>query len=239
VKVQGYHEDSVGEFSLTVAEVELGGGGCAGAQLIMLDSLAEGRLSGDSKTYYSVVISTAGRYEIFTTGVSDPIGQLHDAYCVVIAEDDDSGEENNFLIEESLEPGAYYISVGGYDSEARGRYNLLIRESATTAGMEEATPIVIGDSIFATLQRRSEDYYRLEVAEDTYIYIFTTGDTDTRAFLFDSALNELASDDDSGSDGNFRIAQPLEPGIYFIKVLGYSYEESGNYTLHVESGGSR
>ena len=70
-------------------------------------------------------------------------------------------------------------------------------------------------------------------ASDNYS-IFTTGNTDTYGRLYDSSLNLLTSDDDSGEQLNFSISRQLEAGkTYYIRVSGLRDLDEGFYFIRV------
>ncbi len=82
------------------------------------------------------------------------------------------------------------------------------------------------------------DYFQIEVTELTEAVIYTSGGLDTEGALLDSTGEPIASDDDSGLGGNFRVATLLWPGEYFVRVtpwVKYSGQfDSGGYSLHAE-----
>ena len=73
------------------------------------------------------------------------------------------------------------------------------------------------------------DYFRINVTSSGTLTLATTGTTDTYGTLFDSAGNDLASNDDT-TGGNFRINQTVTTGTYYVQVRGYS-SATGAYSL--------
>ena len=76
------------------------------------------------------------------------------------------------------------------------------------------------------------DWFRIEIigiARD--VTIFTTGGQNTIGALYDHRNFPFVSDNDSGTENNFRISALLDPGRYFIEVQGLNI---GSYVLHVE-----
>ena len=86
-----------------------------------------------------------------------------------------------------------------------------------------------------------EDYFRFEASRRGTVLARTTGGLDTVGALYDSAGRELAADDDSGADTNFRIQRELAAGAYYVRVSSYG-TGTGAYTLHLgietDGGGS-
>ena len=63
------------------------------------------------------------------------------------------------------------------------------------------------------------------------LIVETTGDTDTFGSLTQEGTRAVTTDEDSGQDNNFRIAQPVTNGTYSVAVSGGG--ETGEYTLVV------
>ena len=63
------------------------------------------------------------------------------------------------------------------------------------------------------------DYFKVELSENGILAVFTASGTDTEGNLEDENYH-LASDDNSGSGENFRIAEYLEAGIYYVALSG-------------------
>ena len=81
-----------------------------------------------------------------------------------------------------------------------------------------------------------EDYFRIEVTEATDAVIYTTGGLDGEDTLLDSEGREIASDEDGGESHNFRIAEILWPGEYYVRVAPsfLASGTTGSYNLHAE-----
>ena len=74
--------------------------------------------------------------------------------------------------------------------------------------------------------------------DGTYV-LESSGGTDTFAYLYDEAGSKLASDDDSGGSGNFRLTYALEAGrTYYYDVRFYMPDVTGTMevTLSGETG---
>ena len=76
------------------------------------------------------------------------------------------------------------------------------------------------------------NYFRLDIPHPGILIVETTGDTDTFGSLTQEETRAVTTDEDSGEDNNFRIAQPVIPGQYSVAVSGG--EETGEYTLAVQ-----
>ena len=80
------------------------------------------------------------------------------------------------------------------------------------------------------------DYFRVRVSESGTLSVYTTGDLDTRGYLYDSNERQLASNDDGGlGDGsNFRIQREVDAGTYYVRVEAYFRDATGAYGIHAE-----
>lgn len=82
--------------------------------------------------------------------------------------------------------------------------------------------------------REDEDFFSFVVtANSTSVTLESTGSTDVEAELYDENGKRLASDDDSGTDTNFKIIQTLDVGRYFFRVRGVN-SALGTYSVTVQ-----
>ena len=180
---------------------------------------------------------------IYTSGSTDTVGSVYDDSGALIATNNDSVlayQSGNFFIGRNLGPGAYYISVGGYETET-GSYIL-----HTTTGADQGR--LIGDASGLTIGVAVDgisgpagdiDLFEIDLSSKTRaadIVMHTSGDVDTIGVLFDYRGVQLEGNDDSFfSDGarDFFIGRTLGPGVYYLAVLGYG-ESMGPYRLYVE-----
>ena len=153
---------------------------------------------------------------------------------------------NNFnnirLTTDFTSPGAgtYYVHL--FVSEYPDLDTVLDVETASNtvsvAGREGndtrsgASTIGVNTSATGSISEQGDvDYWRFEVLSHGSLVVETTGGTDTVGVLEDR-LGTLIEEDDDSADPNFRIEVTLDPGVYYIRVTGYS-NETGPYTLHV------
>ena len=110
--------------------------------------------------------------------------------------------------------------------------------------LDTATTLLLGDSAAGRIDPGFDlDLFKLDLSGTsgtTDVWIYTTGELDTRGWLYDSNVDLLTSDDDttSGSeviDTNFRIPRPLAPGVYYVSVRSADRMATGDYTLHVKA----
>ena len=97
-----------------------------------------------------------------------------------------------------------------------------------------AVSIAVNSSANGSISSGDEvDYWRIEVPSQGQLGVETSGSTDTLGELQDSFGNRIDYDDDEGVDENFNIVVTVAAGTYYIRVSGYSFEDTGPYTLHV------
>ena len=206
---------------------------------LTLDTSVSGTIDpANDVDYFRIDISTPTFVSIFTTGDLDTIGTLQDNTGSELTSNDQSGEENNFLISTSLDPGIYFIEVSGSGTET-GDYVLhvdvvdIVDNHGNTIETATTLTLTLDTSVSGRIDPADDaDYFRIDISTPIIVSIFTTSDLDTVGILYDGTNNFLQSDNQSGTDDNFLIRRLLEPGIYYIEVSG-SGTETGDYVLHV------
>ena len=194
--------------------------------------------------YFSIETSTPTVIAIYTVSNLNTIGSLYDddEMNTLLASDDNSGKNTNFLILYPLvDSGTYYIEVSSTGTET-GDYTLRIDsdvgEDDHGNTIAEATTVTLNTTVSGTIAPGIDiDYFRLDISTTAFVTIYTTGYTtdglDTAGSLQDKNGVELPSNDIS-SIFNFRISAPLNPGTYYIGVEGSNSLRTGDYVLHVD-----
>ena len=172
---------------------------------IRLGDSISGELSIGDRDYFRIDIATPVDVRIFTEGTIDTTGRLYglyDGWFTSLAFDHNSGNDDNFLIRGPLYVDTYYIVVRGFRGLSVGAYTLTVQtdtsvvtdiHSDTTA---TATPISLDAiRISGELHSGDVDYFRIEVASQVYVRIFTEGTIDTTGRLYDGSLTLLAFND--------------------------------------------
>ena len=89
-------------------------------------------LSGGYIQYYTYTPTTGGLFVIYSEGSEDTMVSLYDIYGRELANDDDSGSNNNFRLEYNLSAGTKYIFAIKYKSlTATGVINVKLRNIYT------------------------------------------------------------------------------------------------------------
>ena len=178
--------------------------------------------SGDVD-YFRIEVAEAGRLTVETTGPTDTVGYLQDAQGQPLAEDDDTGADDNFRIVRQVPAGTYYVGVVGAPHRP-------VDDHGNTA--EEATRVGLDSTTAGVLERGGDvDYFRVTVTQAGTLTIETSGTTDTKGSLLRATGTTLAENDDAGAGDNFRIVQQVAVGTYYVAVRGYDADETGSYTL--------
>ena len=115
----------------------------ASATGILLGSNTRGSIdfAGD-EDFFRIQVTQPGALTLWTSGNTDTAGALLLENGEVAAEDDDSGQENNFRITRQVAAGTYYARVAGY-SKRTGSYLLLV-ELQSEEQATYAIPLFLG-----------------------------------------------------------------------------------------------
>ncbi len=179
---------------------------------------------------------------IYTEGtISDTVGGLFDGSGTEIATNDDSplsANTSHFYIGASLTPGTYYILVAGHEA-VTGPYSLHTRTGTDQGKIRaDAALLAVDTQVEGIIGPAGDlDLFKIELPTQADVVMYTSGNVDTIGELLDYRGVQLTSSDDSPmSEGrsDFFIGQTLEPGTYYVAVLGYD-DSTGPYRLHLET----
>lgn len=174
---------------------------------------------------------SAGTYVFTSTGSDDTYGYLYNSATTSssLVSDDDSGSNQNFRMEHSLSSGqTIYVGVKFYSSEKSGNAVLNISKK------EQIQSVSTGNN---TISVSAGKTVRVSfTAASSGKYSFTTiGSADTYGYLYTSTTgSEVASDDDSGTDRNFKLERNLSVNeTIYIGVKYYDSSVSGSISLSI------
>ena len=182
------------------------------------------------RDYFSIIVSGSGTLRASTTGSTDTIGHLYDSDGMELATDDNTGTDGNFDFSHNITAaGTYYIRVTG---STTGAYSLSVAFDKHGDTRATATPVTSGTAVTGEINPDTdEDYFSIIVSRTGILRASTTGSTDTIGHLYDSDGMELATDDNTGTDGNFNFSHSITAaGTYYVRVTSSS---TGSYSLTV------
>jgi hypothetical protein len=182
--------------------------------------------SGDVD-WFRFNVSTTGLVAIYSQGLTDVRAGLYDsAGTYLYISDNDNGHNYNFSIKRQLNPGTYYIKVEpGYSGAVIGNYTLTLRT-------QESAPWVAASTFNGNLSSGQIDFFRVRTTRTGLFEVYSTGLTDTRCEIYDSAgTYQYWSDDDNGANYNFHFSRAaFQPGEFLIVVqAGFSGALTGAY----------
>ena len=104
----------------------------------------------------------------------------------------------------------------------------------TPTAPPESTTLTVGNN-YVTVPAGETVYRPFTPAKNAYYAIYSTGNYDTYGILADSNKNTIATNDDGGSNYNFRLESNLTAGTtYYIGVRFYSSSTSGTVNVVIE-----
>ena len=197
---------------------------------------------GTDVDFFKLELTETTGILIFTLGDLDTVGELQDTDGNVIKENDDGGATHgiaNFLIWATLEAGTYYIKVTSFN-QATGSYVLRTRGLPDSTGFSDAPSIEVGGLENGIIDPYGdEDYFKLELAEDTGVIIYMTGEiNDPKGKLLRSNGTTITSNDDGFILPDyyaFMLRSNLSAGTYYIKVESVFTDDDGIYSLYVDT----
>ena len=123
-------------------------------------SIQETLLLGDTD-YYQFVTTEASQFSFHSEGDTDTFASLL-LDDVIIDEDDNSGMDENFLIQRNLEPGTYTLKITGGTLQSKGRYRL----HASLAGGSPPTAAPTNVRVESRVSRLGVSWDELSSDED-------------------------------------------------------------------------
>ena len=97
-----------------------------------------------------------------------------------------------------------------------------------------ATTVTIPSTTAGTITRNDRDYFRIEIGQAGSLRLETTSGIDTYGTLLRSDGSQITSNDDGGSNYNFRISRSsIGAGVYYLEVRGFQPSSTGAYNLEV------
>jgi len=109
-------------------------------------------------------------------------------------------------------------------------FGLFLLVSGSLFTQQNAQELRFGSIVSGNVRAQEEIWYRIRTTENCILVIETTGNTDTCLELFDSQINNIRRDDDSGEGNNARI-ETLAPAGSTYLILLYSFDTGGPFRI--------
>ena len=146
-----------------------------------------------------------------------------------------ASDDVNITVTLPSEVGSYYygacVTLADSQEICSPGLEIIVSELTTV------TPVSMTES---SLPAGGSNYFRFTLpgtgtlASTQGMAIHTSGETNTTGRLYDGDGALVATNFNSGENGNFRLDRPLVSGTYFIRVSGNDMSTAGEYTLHLE-----
>jgi hypothetical protein len=201
-------------------------------------------INDNDEDFFLLLPNNDGRLVMETISDIDTYMEFYDAgNRRLLAEDDDSGQDNNARIVYNVESGKRYIAkVRGYNDEVTGYYAFRAYFRTLRAAdnsWENPIQYQLGTNqnaleISRTLFEEDADFFFLVPNSTGRLVMETTGDTDTYMEFYNADTKQLLDENDDGSQGNNAriIYNNIEAGKrYIAKVRGYNSETAGDYVF--------
>lgn len=260
VLVQSFAEEGVGPYTVALAEAPAASTG--GTRSISLGATEEGTLAEtdneddeDGKFYDQYSFRGRAGQRIEVTMGSDEfdsylrLGRLDGCDWEELATDDDGGEDTDARLRYTLPSDGEYVIRATSFGENAGTYTLALNERAAsqpaaaqrpiragetmTGELDEDDPVLDTDNSFYELwayQGRAGERLRISMDAGAFDAYLAIGRMDGGEF------EEIATMDDGGEGTNSMLEVTLpSDGEYVIRANSFSANETGQYTLRVES----
>jgi hypothetical protein len=187
-------------------------------------------------------------YFFYSTGSTDTQIYLYaDDGTTQLGFNDDSGEGLNFRLEFAPATYGYYkIKVIPYPGNA-GPYGFVYYYGATPDAYEPDNTYSVSTTLIPTTVFQSQPHtLHNGTDEDWFIFyayagrtytIYSSGNTDVRAYIYNADVTQFGFNDDGAGYPNFLLQYYItNPGLIYIKVNGYNgavgaYDINYNYTM--------
>ncbi len=192
---------------------------------------------------YPVMISDQGANKCFkftpsatgfytfesSSNVGDPEAILYDSQKNFLKSDLDSAGSSNFRVAYHLLANQTYYLIAFCSKTPIGSYNVSVSPTSSASHITTST-LYFGRQRFTSNSVSGVTVYKFTPEISGEYLIYSTGDVDSRAWLYNSALQKISEDDDGGGDhNNFRLNYNLEAGADYYIVAGCYGDDSGYY----------
>lgn len=178
---------------------------------------------------YEFVSPSDGLHWLYTTGSTNTWAALLEGDGAQITSTSIGGYQNNFLIRRSLAAGfTYFLAIRtGGSTPTTGSYTLHWKNQSTAVpwqGASQTASIHVGGGL---------NLHQLDIAVAGRCWIYSTGNFDVSATLYDANWNQETATSIGGSLDNFMIERVLPAGRYYILSEAGGSTATGAYALHL------
>jgi hypothetical protein len=194
-----------------------------------------GDITPDQPIEYSFTGTGGDFVQVVVYSEVDTFVEIYDPSGELIASDDDSGPAVNPLIRAARlsVDGEYQLVLQTFFDDASGSYEI------TLNAIEAGTPaeLVYGEAQDAELSQGQAITFTFESAGSEIISATVNGSFDAYLELYDPLGRMIASDDDSGGNGQPALYEVSlsESGTYMLAVTGYDLTQGGDFSVLVET----
>lgn len=227
-----------------LGDIDDHGGLFATATPVSIGQVVMGRINAWDFDFFRIEVAAESAMLVSTSGETDTYGSVYDAKGRLLAYNDDSGGGLNFSTIVVLpNGGTYYVLVEGVFGDTTGNYtlNIAINDDPTNGDKAGDLPRLAAELGLNNTQAQAidysgdVDYFRLELTQPGRLTVFSTGEQDLLAAVFDDNDEIEAIDDDAGEGLNFLIRTGiLQPGSYLLQVSTLISGDIGDYGLVTE-----
>ncbi len=198
-------------------------------------------VEGWGANYFKFRVVERGSVLVWSSGNISPGLQVFGESAMAIGSEGRSSEVVldagvHYVRAQSWDPGRYRLHVAG---GGRGHDDVgnTVAE-ATILSQSDMDLWNARDSLTSVARLdygRDRDWYQFDIPEGppAAVRIWSSGSTDTFAFLYDEDDIRLETNDNGGVGRNFFIDRVLGPGKYFVGVYGAGGNVTGSYRLHM------
>ena len=193
-------------------------------------------------TWVSFVPEKSAEYDIYSTGTEDTKAELYDSEKKRLAENDDADGENNrnFKISYTLEAGkVYYIVVRYYNDSMSGNLTVMIERGKEVEQPEQPEqPYLVlneGENVVEVAEAGKSAWTSFTTDKTGEYRIYSTGDEDARAILYNADKEVILDSYDEENSGNFDFYSLMEADrIYYLEVCYMDDAKTGSIHMNVD-----
>lgn len=235
IEVSGYSIDDYGYYKLyyDFEEQIIGGTNVIELGNYMIESLSE-----NETDIFTLMITEAVTVNIYSVSAYDLKAEIYTSYADLVADDDDSGEDTNFLFENLyLEPGTYFIHVTEFSASIVPYYELHANVAGENNqnGNVSSFDVELNSVVNATLDSGATHIYSFDAPASGLVSIYLHSNFDSSGSISnDQGVTIVRNDDGGYANFDFKIDKfELNEGSYTLSIFGYDSFEFGDYTLYI------